>query len=157
MAATLPPAQVCQTIDCQICCVIDRLVPRDLSDPRDVAVKEERSRMLLDLVMLGAGLAPGGVQWLVETLKVHSLKWHSPSQLEGLFVMLGTGLAPRGVQWLVEILDKVGRLAQGKGHLIQARPRRNISSAFVANRVNASGAQVLRGGGVPPREMMGIL
>jgi len=83
-----------------------------------------------------------------------------PGSVEHLgldLVMLGTGLAPRGVQWLVEILDKVGRLAQGKGHLIQARPRRNISSAFVANRVNASGAQVLRGGGVPSREMMGIL
>jgi hypothetical protein len=34
--------------------------------------------------------------------------------------MLGAGLAPGGVQWLVEILDKVGRLAQDKGHLIQA-------------------------------------
>src|SRR5437899_12844345 len=46
-----------------------------------------------------------------------------PGSVEHLgldLVMLGTGLAPRGVKWLVEILDKVGRLAQGKGHLIQA-------------------------------------
>src|SRR5215831_11544894 len=130
--------------------VVDGLIPRDLSDALDLAVKEERPRMLRrilrDLVRK-AGIALGKHEATVRVMFLPGAVKHLILD----FVMLGPSLAPSSVQRLVQILDKVGRLAQDERHLIETSPETNHLSGVGRKSLERVGGAA-RGGWRRPAE-----